>query len=409
VVAAGAPTPVPVATARPRRRAPAPAVRRLDAGLARVLRRAGPNAGALVYDLTARESLFAARATVARAPASVEKLYTTVALLAKLGPGARLQTAVLGTGHMGPGGVWHGALYLRGGGDPTFGDGAFNQAWEDGYGPTASELAGQLTAHGIRRVTGRIIGDESLLDTRPGGPATGFAPDIPDFGGELGALTYDHGATSGSPTPGAFAAKELALVLRAAHVRVRAARSSGLTPPGARELAHVTSPPLSVLVKLMDVPSDDLFAELLTEQLGLRFGDGGTIAAGASVIAGQVSSLGVNPTITDGSGLSRADRSSPLDVVDLLRAVWQTPVGRLLAGSLPTVGVSGTVRGLALRTPAQGRCATKTGSLDNVTNLAGYCNSVGGHVLAFALFLDGPDNSKGFTLLGRMVAAIARY
>jgi D-alanyl-D-alanine carboxypeptidase len=44
-----------------------------------------------------------------------------------------------------------------------------------------------------------------------------------------------------------------------------------------------------------------------------------------------------------------------------------------------------------------------------VTNLAGYCHSRGGHVTAFALFLDGPSNSDGMRLLGRMVAAIAGY
>ena len=45
-------------------------------------------------------------------------------------------------------------------------------------------------------MTGQLIGDESLFDSRRGGPPTGFAPDIPDFGGQLSALTYDHGATA---------------------------------------------------------------------------------------------------------------------------------------------------------------------------------------------------------------------
>ena len=53
---------------------------------------------------------------------------------------------MLGTGHLDRAGVWHGDLYLRGGGDPTFGDGTFNRIWEYGYGPTASELARDLRA-----------------------------------------------------------------------------------------------------------------------------------------------------------------------------------------------------------------------------------------------------------------------
>ena len=363
----------------------------------------------MVYDLSHGTPLFALRDGIKRPPASVEKLYTSVAVLRKLGPGARLHTSVLGVGHLGPGGVWHGRLYLKGGGDPTFGDGTFNRIWEQGYGPTAAQLAGQLRARGIHRVTGPLIGDASLFSRRPGGPATAFAPDIPDFGGELGALTFDHGSTSGSLTPGAFAARQLARTLRSQQVRVKAAPLVGIAPRRVQTLASVSSPPMSVLLKLMDVPSDDLFAEILTMQLGRRFGGNGTIAAGARVISGVAHSYDVHPRIVDGSGLSRDDGSSPDEVVALLRAVWHTPIGRMLTAALPVVGVSGTVETIADRTPAQGRCFAKTGTLNGVTNLAGYCAARGNQSLAFALFIDGPPNWSALTLLGRMVAAIASY
>jgi D-alanyl-D-alanine carboxypeptidase/D-alanyl-D-alanine-endopeptidase (penicillin-binding protein 4) len=316
---------------------------------------------------------------------------------------------VLGAGHLGPGGVWEGNLYLRGGGDPTFGDGWFNRVWEDGYGPTAAELVAQLRRGGIRAVAGRVIGDASLFDHRPGGPNSGYAPDIPDLGGQLAALTYDHGSTSGALSPAAFAAKELVLTMRDAHISARAASFAGATPPGARPLASVESPPTSVLLRLMDVPSDDFFAEMLAKQLGVRFGGAGTTAAGAAVISSAVAELGVHPTIVDGSGLSRRDASSPADVDDLLHALWGTATGKLVSGSLATVGVNGTVQTIAVHTAARGRCVAKTGTLNYVTNLAGYCFPAGGHALAFAVFVDGPTNSRAFVLIGRMVAAIARY
>ncbi len=403
------PPPSTTAPASPKPPPPSPALIHLRSALRRALAKAGRNSGALVYDLGAGASLFALRAGVKRPPASVEKLYTTVALLRKLGPGARLHTAVLGVGHLGRGGVWHGTLYLKGGGDPTFGDGGFNRVWEQGYGPTAAQLASQLRARGIRRVTGPLIGDSSLFDRRPGGPASAFAPDIPDFGGELGALTFDHGSTSGSLTPAAFAARQLARTLRAQGVAVHAAAPTGIAPRRARRLATVGSPPLWVLLKLMDVPSDDLFAEMLTMQLGRRFGGGGTIADGARVIKGVIHSYDVWPRLVDGSGLSRSDGSSPAEVVALLRAIWHTPVGRSLTSSLPVVGVTGTVRTIADKTPAQGRCFAKTGTLNGVTNLAGYCAARGERSLAFALFVDGLPNWSALTLLGRMVAAIASY
>jgi serine-type D-Ala-D-Ala carboxypeptidase/endopeptidase (penicillin-binding protein 4) len=398
------------APAGPSRPVPVPpALSHLRAALERSLRRAGPSSGASVYDLSAQDSLFVSEDGVQRPPASVEKLYTTIALLNTLGPDARLHTTVLGSGHLGPGGVWHGNLYLRGSGDPTFGDGGFNRVWELGYGPTAVQLAGQLRSREIRSVTGRLIGDESLFDERRGGPATGFAADIPDFGGQLSALTYDHGSTAGALSPGAFAARQLARTLHAMGVRVSAAAVAARTPHDAHKLAVVSSPPLSVLLKLMDVPSDDLFAELLTKQLGVRFSSAGTTAAGASVIHHEITEYGVHPAIVDGSGLSRADGSSPREVVDLLRSVWETPTGDALRDSLPIVGETGTVRTIATRTAAEGHCVAKTGTLNYVTNLAGYCHVHSGHTVAFALFIDGPSNQQALVLLGRMLAAIARY
>ena len=93
----------------------------------------------------------------------------------------------------------------------------------------------------------------------------------------------------------------------------------------------------------------------------------------------------------------------------LLRSLRDTPVGRELDSTLPIVGVNGTTAHIGLRTRAQGRCIAKTGTLDGVTNLAGLCHAAGGHMLAFALFLDGPTLDQARVLLTRMVGAIASY
>ncbi len=379
----------------------------MSSALVRQLTQAGPNSGASVYDLTDNMPLFALRAHMARAPASVEKLYTSVAVLDKLGEDATLRTKVLGVGRLGASGVWHGNLYLVGGGDPTFGDQTFNRTWEYGYGPTAAQLASQLRADGIRRVSGLLIGDGSLFDPRPGPPSSGFASDVPDLGGQLSGLTFDHGAAAGLP-PAAFAARQLARTMRVAHVQASAAHFPGKAPADARPLASVASPPASLLVRLMDVPSDDFFAEMLTKQLGARFAGAGTTAAGARVIAGAIAAYGIHPRTVDGSGLSRSDRSSPQQVVHLLRELNGTATGRALVAALPIVGVEGTVQTIAVHTAAQGRCIAKTGTLDGVTNLAGYCHGRGGKLLAFALFIDGPSNWSALQLEGKMIVSIAR-
>jgi D-alanyl-D-alanine carboxypeptidase/D-alanyl-D-alanine-endopeptidase (penicillin-binding protein 4) len=369
---------------------------------------AGRGSGAYVYDMTTNTPVFSLRAGTKRPPASVEKLFTSIAALYELGPQARFHTTVFGRGWLGAGGVWHGSLYLRGGGDPTFGSSGFNDLYEHSYGPTVTELAERIARAGIRRITGRLFGDGSLFDARPGVPSSRFAPDLGDIGGEIGALTYDHGL-SGPRGPGAYAAHELALALRAQHVFALAAPRTGRTPRGAHRLASVSSPPLSALLRLMNVPSDDFFAEMLAKQLGARFGGTGTTAAGAQVISSVLESVyGLHPKIVDGSGLSRRDRASPLEVVDLLRTVWRTPLGDVLWDSLPTVGVDGTVATIAAGTPAQGHCIAKTGTLDDVTNLAGYCHTVGHQLVAFAIFVDGPENWQALELESKMVGYIAR-
>jgi D-alanyl-D-alanine carboxypeptidase/D-alanyl-D-alanine-endopeptidase (penicillin-binding protein 4) len=387
-----------------------PSLTALRRALRKQLAKAGHNTGVLIVDLTRKELLYTEHAGVARPPASVEKIYTTVALLKKLGPRTRLETSVQGHGHLDGGGTWHGDLYLRGGGDPTLGDGSFNRVWELGYGPTAVQLTNRLRKAGIRRVTGHLIADESYFDTRRGGPRTDYKPDTPDFGGQLSALTYDHGSATNRLSPATFAARQLAETMTAQGIAVKASTRSGRTPANSRKLVVVHSPPLSVLLKLMDVPSDDLFADLLTKQLGKRFGNGGTLSAGAHVIAQEIAAdYGIHPHIGDGSGLARTDRTSPRQVVDLLMELWHTSIGRVLDASLPVMGVSGTVRTIAIKTPAQGHCIAKTGTLDYVTNLAGYCNSRGHHKLAFAIFVDGPQNWQALVLFNPIMAAIAKY
>ena len=386
-----------------------PAERKLERALGKWLKVAGPSSGALVYDLSEGRELYSLHPGYGRPPASVEKLWTTTALLNLLGPDARLDTTVLGSGHRSHH-VWHGNLYLHGGGDPTYGDATFNHVWNRGYGPTPAELIAQLKHLGIRRVTGRVYGDESLFDHRRGGLITDYKADTPDFGGQLSALTYDHGTVMPRYDPATFAAHQFVATMRMLGMQAVAGRHDGTAPEHAQILATAPSPPMSVMLGLMNVPSDDLFAELLTKQLGLRYGHGGTLASGARVIAATIAArYGLHPTIYDGSGLGRQDRSSPKQIVQLETELWHTRIGNELQATLPTVGVNGTVQSFGIKTPAARHCVAKTGSLNGVSNLAGYCSARGHHQIAFAILIDGPENATGFWLESKMVGAIARY
>lgn len=369
----------------------------LQGDLSQQLALAGPSDGAYVYDLTAGQALFSERATVTRAPASVEKLYTATAALARMGAAGQLATTVLGVGRLAPGGVWEGSLYLRGGGDPTFGNTPFIRNHYGGEGASLSALVTQLVrVDGIHHITGTIEGDESYLDSRRGEPSSGYAPD-PFLEGTLSGLAFNRGASGserGAHAPAAYAARRLWAALRADGVSIRGHSGAASAPAGAQRLAQrlaqVHSPTIAQLLGLMLPSSDNFFAETLLKDLGARFAGAGTTAAGASVVASTIAGLlGIHPHVVDGAGLSPADRTSPYEVANLLVHLAGTPTGAVLREHLAVAGRTGT---LALRmrdTRAAGRCEGKTGTLTGVSNLVGYCQSADGHQLAFAIFTDG--------------------
>jgi D-alanyl-D-alanine carboxypeptidase/D-alanyl-D-alanine-endopeptidase (penicillin-binding protein 4) len=388
------------------------AARALAAHLAQQLRRAGAGSGADVYDLTGGRPLFAERAQTRHPPASVEKLYTATALLDRLGPSARLSTTVLGVGALGAGGTWQGNLYLRGGGDPTFGSQAFIRAHYGGLGASVQALALALVHDGIHRVTGRIYGDESYFDSLRGEPSSDYAFD-PYLEGVLSALAFNRGETGpyrGPHAPAQFAAHELASALRADHVAIGAPAAAATTPPGATTLAQVQSPTVTQLLGLTLPPSDNFFAEMLVKVLGVRFGGAGTTAAGASVVTSTLRSLvGIDPVIVDGSGLSRQDLTSPQEVLDLLRYLASSPLGPTIRGALAVAGRSGTLADRMLHSAATDHCEAKTGTLTGVSNLAGYCQAAGGHETAFVFFNDAIPTEAAHAIQDNMTITLARY
>jgi serine-type D-Ala-D-Ala carboxypeptidase/endopeptidase (penicillin-binding protein 4) len=389
-----------------------PAGRSLDANLNRGMRQAGSYSGADVVDLTTGQVLYQHNANTGRLPASVEKLYTTTTALERFGPSATLTTSILGTGGL-QGSTYTGTLYLRGGGDPTFGSASFDRA-NYGTGATMQQLvANFVQSTGVRAFRGNVVGDESFLDSVRGTPATGGQPAV-EVEGELSALAYDRGWESASgttyiPHPAVQAGQQLVSALRAAGVKVpRTTKvTAGPTPPGAAALAAVASPTIATLIALTNTPSDNFFAEMLIKDLGARFGGAGTTAAGARVVESQMAtSFSIHPRLDDGSGLSRYDLTSPVQVVTLLRAMAGDP---RFTASLAMAGETGTLQDEMRGTYAQGRCRGKTGTLHDVSNLVGYCHAKDGHTLAFAFLMNGIYPDYAHPIQDRMGVAVAKY
>lgn len=365
--------------------------------LAAQMRWAGAASGALAVDLDSGVTIYSRRADTRRMPASVQKLYTSVAALRRFGPDGRLRTTVLAATPPDGAGVVRGDLYLRGGGDPAFGP------------VDARRLARRVSAAGIERITGSVRGDESVFDSRRGVPSSRFRPtsDV----GPLSALTFNRGRTGlGSPywqrSPAIFAATAFAKQLRELGVKVRRGGATGVTPAAAVPVAERPSAAVAELLRLMNPPSDNFIAETLIKALGARFGTSGSTSAGARVVRQELAALGVWAQVIDGSGLSRRDRTSPREVVTLLEAMHGDAS---FTSSLAVAGRTGTLTHRMRSSGAQDRCIAKTGTLHDVSALAGYCRSTAGADVAFAFLMNHVSPYDARLLQDRMAGALARY
>lgn len=358
----------------------------------------GPAAsGAYVRDMDSGAELYALRENVVRIPASVEKLFTTSAALLRLGPSATLQTqAVTAPGSVvAPGGTLRGDLVLVGGGDPFFGDEA------------AGRLAQAIRAAGIRHIDGAVIGDESAFDAQRSGCCTGYDPDL---GGVLSALAYDRGIFAGRARLDAarFAAGRFAAKLKAAGVTAAGRSTSGAAPKGAKTIGFVDSRTIGEMAQFINVPSNNFAAEMLFRELGARYRNEGSLAAGADVVRDTLDDFGLHPRIVDGSGLSRRNRATPREVVRLLERMRNQDIAQTWRDSLAVTGVTGTVKARMRRTAAAGRCHVKTGTLRLVSALAGYCRTANGRDLGFALMFNRANTPAAKAREDRIAVAIAR-
>jgi D-alanyl-D-alanine carboxypeptidase/D-alanyl-D-alanine-endopeptidase (penicillin-binding protein 4) len=365
--------------------------------LAREMASAGA-AGAYVADLDTGRRLFAWQAGVPRIPASVNKLFTTATALTRFGTDGRLRTDVLAQAAPSALGVVGGDVYLRGGGDPAFGT------------VQGRKLAQAIAGTGLRRVTGRVVGDESAWDTLRGGPSSSFRTDY--WVGPLSALSFDHGLT-GSRTapfqsdPARFAARAFTRALRRAGVSVGRSAAAGVAPATAVPVLSWLSPEMATLVARTNTPSDNYMAEELLKAIGARFGLAGSTGAGATVVRATVARLGARPSYVDGSGLSRRDATTPRDVVDLIRAMDASDAGAAFEASLPVMGRTGTLVKRLRTSVARDRCHAKTGTLSDVSALAGVCETTYGRRVAFAFLMNRTSVYWAHVRQDRMTAALA--
>ena len=348
--------------------------------------------------------VFSSNPTTPVIPASVQKLWTADAALSTLGPSAVLTTSVT-TNAPPDNGVVDGDLWLVGGGDPLLMTDAYAQHFrEQPVTRTSLEaLADQIVAAGVRDVRGSVVGDDSRYDRARAVPQWADESVTASDIGPLGALMVNDGLTQFPPTftarsprevaaadPGEDAANQLTQLLQARGVTVADPPQAGTAPQGATQITKIDSPPIEQIVAEMLRESDNEAAELLTREIGLHDSGAGTTANG---VAGtrqtlQQRNLPVDGTTqVDGSGLGRDNQTTCAFVQALLDADGP---GSTVAMDLPVAGQTGTLAFRFLGTPVAGQLRAKTGTLNQVTALAGYVQTAQGSHVSFAYIINLP-------------------
>ncbi len=116
-------------------------------------------------------------------------------------------------------------------------------------------------------------------------------------------------------------------------------------------------------IKITIRDSDNEYADDVLSRIG-----------GVPTVKAQLANLGISPQSfqqVDGSGLSRRNATTPATIAALLKSMRAQPEYEQFYQSLPTAGVSGTLRNLFVNTPIQGLVHAKTGTLTGVRALSG--------------------------------------
>jgi D-alanyl-D-alanine carboxypeptidase/D-alanyl-D-alanine-endopeptidase (penicillin-binding protein 4) len=181
----------------------------------------------------------------------------------------------------------------------------------------------------------------------------------------------------------------------------------GLAPTSAPSF-ELTSPTLMEMIRDINKFSNNVMAQQLFLTLGLP-SDARSIPGAATPESAReavrrwwqqrIHATDL-PLIDNGSGLSRATRISATQLGQLLQTAYTSPHMPELMSSLPLVGVDGTLK---RSRAATGRAHLKTGSLRDVTALAGYVHAASGKRYVLVVMVNHPNAAAAKPALDALV------
>ena len=343
---------------------------------------ASTKVGLLIYNPILRDTIFQVNHSLSMIPASNTKLFTTAVALSDLGGDFKISTKIFSDDFSIEDGVINGNLYIKGFGNSTFSQNDLEQMMQE------------IKLKGIVKITGNIIGDDTYFDNvykRDDWIADETANvKLPP----ISAITLDRNrkiiqkrrgrrirtSVVAVDNPPLNAASILRSKLIENGIKVGKSSSVGKTPDQVLQLSE-SGIQLRELIKLINKHSDNFLAEGLFKTIGAEASQvQGNAFYSTQAILDFIEDNGIFSTgtsVVDGSGISRFDQITPGAIVGLLEVMYfDINNYNEFYNSLSIAGVDGTLRGRMRGSLAENNFHGKTGSLNDVTSIAGYLKTM---------------------------------
>jgi len=198
--------------------------------------------------------------------------------------------------------------------------------------------------------------------------------------------------------------------------KLRGSARDGTVPPGANLLLTIKSPALAEVVRDMNKFSNNVIARQIFLTLSAEITKQPARAERSfRVVQDWLARQGLDfpeLVLENGSGLSRIERISAASMGRLLRVAYASPVMPEFVASMPVVALDGTMKRRMNHRPVAGRAHIKTGSLADVSALAGYVLDSAGRRFAVVFIVNHPNagatRSAQDALLGWVYSGRAR-
>lgn len=414
--------------------------------------------GAIVQEIGSPAPLVSVNAQVARNPASTIKVLTTLAALEELGPAYVWPTEVYVDGPV-ENGTLNGDLIIKGYGDPYFvteefwkmlqalrrngisdikGDlvidnsyfqiapedpGAFDNRPFHAYNVAPDAFLVNFKASTFHfypssngtvviksepelpnlRIDNRLKGTEG----RCGGYQRGIAMVVTDpasadrvvFDGHFARACGGYSLTRSLLTAQTYAFGVFESLWRQIGGTISGGVRLGQVAPGNRQVLSWHSRPLGEIIRLVNKNSNNVMSRLLLLTLGAELeGAPGTVTGGINVINKFLLERGMDPSslhLENGAGLSREERISARLLADLLLHAYSFSYMPEFVSSLSIVGMDGTAKNRLRMRREAGHAHVKTGTIDNVSAIAGYVDSQSGRKFVVVGLLNHPNVHLG--------------